>query len=631
VRDFLPFFLPAVGLFWVVVGAWTLLSTFRRGSQAAVGTSASSESPETTKANPLAWLGRRLGGLFWFCLGIATVRFSDDRIMTVVGVFWAVVGACSLLTSRKRRLLVARPEPASQSSQASKPRPLAFFRSRRFTGLFLLGAGIATLWFSDIRIGASPAAVSQSREADSPLAELVTRHVEREFQQRGHIGLVVGVVSKDQAVLLGFGSQRLGDSLRPTADTVFEIGSISKAFTGILLARLVESGEVELDDRIGELLPEGWTLSEAAREVTLRHLTTHTSGFPRLPANLLGFTNVFRHLFGGDPYRSYSEEQFREALAAVELEFEPGTAREYSNFAVGLLGYVLATQNRTDYETLLTSGICKPLGMHQTVITNDQWHDEHLAPGYRGTLKIGPAMLALGSSQWELPNHLAGAGAIRSTGRDMLRFLKANMGLIHTPIDAAIRRSHQELYKERPDMAMGMNWIRSIGDSTAQPILWHNGGTGGYTSYLGFTEDRQFGVVVLSNTSNSVDDLGEGILEALARSSGGHKPVTKHGYAKVAPFSGVRWENDRPIVRVQDRWSPLVSIDGAPIDRIMEFAQKEFGSKARKRLAEDLVELLATMGHEPGWEVTLGLETSDGQVEHLKVMMTEENRDLVRE
>jgi hypothetical protein len=135
---------------------------------------------------------------------------------------------------------------------------------------------------------------------------------------------------------------------------------------------------------------------------------------------------------------------------------------------------------------------------------------------------------------------------------------------------------------------------------------------------------------VLSNTSHSVDDLGEEILTALVRRSGGHKPVTNEGYAKVAPFTGVRWENDRPIVRVDDRWSPLVSIDGIPMKRIVEFAHKEFGDKARKRFAEDLVELLATMGHEPQWEVTLGLETSDGQVEQLEVMMTEENRDLVR-
>ena len=176
----------------------------------------------------------------------------------------------------------------------------------------------------------------------------------------------------------------LGGSRAPDGDTVFEIGSITKTFTGILLARRVERGELELDDRVGDFLPEGWTLSDEAGDVTLEHLTTHTSGIPRLPANLLGVGNIFGQAFGGDPYRNYSEEDFRAALADVELNFEPGASREYSNFAVGLLGFLLATHNGTDYETLLKSEILKPLGMTRTTITNDAWHDEHVAPGYRG-------------------------------------------------------------------------------------------------------------------------------------------------------------------------------------------------------------------------------------------------------
>jgi hypothetical protein len=207
------------------------------------------------------------------------------------------------------------------------------------------------------------------------------------------------------------------------------------------------------------------------------------------------------------------------------------------------------------------------------------------------------------------------------------------VGLIPTPIDAAIRRSHQELSRESADSAMGMGWIRSFEGELSQEVIWHNGGTGGFRAYLGFTEDRRFGVFVLSNTAISVDDMARGILEALVReyAPDSRKPVTEHGYAKVAPYTGVRWEKDRPIVQVRGRWYPLVSIDGVPIDRVMDFARREFGDKARKRLAEDLVELLSKMGHEPRWEVTLGLEIGDGQVERLEVPMTEENRSRVRE
>jgi CubicO group peptidase (beta-lactamase class C family) len=102
------------------------------------------------------------------------------------------------------------------------------------------------VYFSGIRVGASPAVVSQPREEDGRLAEIVTQHAERAFEQKGHIGLVVGAIAKGEEILLGFGARRVGDSQAPDADTVFEIGSISKVFTGILLAQRIESGESRL-------------------------------------------------------------------------------------------------------------------------------------------------------------------------------------------------------------------------------------------------------------------------------------------------------------------------------------------------------------------------------------------------
>jgi len=638
--------LRCVGLFWVVIGAWRFFSALRKGQLPATETESITETAQDSKAKPvkrsgLRRLGGLLGGLFWFTLGIATLigTFTIDMaafFVPGIGLFWVGIGVWTFLTTiRNFRQPAARTEPMSASPPAriaKSDKPLGPLQWGVLTATlsFFPILGIATLWFSDFHTGAMPAAVSPPPEGESALADIVSQAVSREFDRQGHIGIVVGAVVENEEVLLGFGKSQLGSSEPPDADTVFEIGSISKVFTGILLAKKVESAELDLDDPIADRLPEGWTLSDSARDIALRHLTTHTSGFPRLPANLLGISSVFKNLFGGDPYRDYREEAFREALSSVDLEFEPGTDLLYSNFAVGLLGFLLATQNGTDYETLLRTELCEPLGLERTVSINDEWHRDHFAPGYRATLKLGPAMLALGSSQWLLPNHLAGAGAIRSTGGDMLRFLKANMGLVPTPLETAIQLSHAEIYKENELRAMGMNWIRDFEGDLSQTILWHNGGTGGYRSYLGFTEDRRFGVVVLSNTSRSVDGLGVGLLKDLVRKNSDLKPVTKDGYAKVAPYTGVRWENDRPIVQVDDRWSPLVSIDGIPIDRILEFAQKEFGDLARKRFGEDLVELLATMGHEPDWKVTLGLEGEDGRVEEARITMTEENRALVR-
>jgi CubicO group peptidase (beta-lactamase class C family) len=496
------------GLLFSVLGAWALLSTFRTGRWAGPAGEPTSESSSAVKAKARTFLRmKRKSGIFWFCLGVFTLWISSDPAswgVPSLGLLWA-----------------------------------------------------AMVYFLGIRLGTSPTVVSQPHARNGRLAEIVTQHVERALKRSEHIGLVVGAIANDEEMLQGFGARevgdshlgfvlgaiakdaesllrygarRLGDSQPPDADTVFEIGSISKAFTGILLAERIESGELELDDRIAELLPEGWSLSDRAREITLRHCTTHTSGFPRLPANLLGISDLLSLAIGGDPYRDYSEEEFRDALATVELQFEPGTKSVYSNFAVGLLGFVLATQNGSDYETLVTSKICEPLGMQRTVITNDDWHREHMPAKYRSTAKMGPVRLVLESDEWRFPNHLAGAGAIRSTGRDMMTFLKANMGVISTPIDEAIRRSHQELFKECADRAIGMNWVRSFESSISQNIIWHNGGTGGFRTYLGFTEDRQFGVFVLSNTAASVDALAEGILKALVQecAPGSRNPVTKH-------------------------------------------------------------------------------------------------------
>lgn len=158
-----------------------------------------------------------------------------------------------------------------------------------------------------------------------------------------------------------------------------------------------------------------------------------------------------------------------------------------------------------------------------------------------------------------------------------------------------------------------------------------NGGRSNCSAWIGFAPEHGIGVAVVTNCGGpDVDPIGYQLLEQSIPPAN-RKLVTKDGYAKVAPYTGVRWKNDLPIVQVNDRWSPLVSIDGIPIADIMKFANKEFGILAHKRFAEDLVELMSKMGHEPKLKVTLGLKTQDGQVEQLEVSMTEYNRKLVRE
>ena len=431
------------------------------------------------------------------------------------GLFWVLLGIFLLWPSSSSDS-DSSPKPDEATSDdrkdAESPTDKSVDGNRR-VGAVWLCLGLATLWYSDLHFGPAPTVVIEESEAkEHPITKVVYEYVERDIQKRNRVGLIVGAVSGDQEVLLGFGKQQLGGNEPVDGDTVFEIGSISKVFTGILLAQQIEGGKLKLDDRVADLLPEGWSLSEEAQELTLRHLTTHTSGFPRLPANIFTIGSFFQGAGGGDPYRAYSEEQFREALADGELEYEPGTEERYSNFAVGLLGYVLGVQNGTDYETLVRDQLCKPLGLEKTVITNSEWHENHWAVGYRSAIALGPIMLGSPSAPWELPNHLAGAGGIRSIGPDMMLFLKANMGQIQSPVDASINRSHQELYKSSEHSAVGMNWQRTYYSTLSQNVIWHNGGTGGYSTYLGFTEDKKSGGFVLANSIDDVDGRGFRIL-----------------------------------------------------------------------------------------------------------------------
>ena len=271
------------------------------------------------------------------------------------------------------------------------------------------------------------------------------------------------------------------------------------------------------------------------------------------------------------------------------------------------------------FDRLLQEMVCDPLHLERTAIQdNDKLR---LATGYSSS---NPRREVKHSHR----ERFASSGGLIASAEDLAKFLGAQMkpGLFSSEMLAQLHTPSKLSNGSTARTALGWT-IRS--SETVGRILEKNGGRNNCSAWIGFAPEHGVGVAVVANCGGpDVDPIGAWLLERSV--PGGHKLVTKHGYAKVAPYTGVRWEKDRPIVRVGDRWSPLVSIDGIPIERIMEFAQREFAEKARMRLAEDLVEVLSKMGHDPEWTVTLGLKKKDGQVEHLQIRMTEDNRDLVR-
>lgn len=303
-------------------------------------------------------------------------------------------------------------------------------------------------------------------------------------------GIVVGIEASCGREVYAYGKTALSGGKAVDENTVFEIGSIGKVFTAVLLADMVERNEVSFDDPIEQFLPAGVTVpTYNERSITLIDLATHTSGLPGIPDNLAPADE-------NNPYADYTVKQMYEALAQVRLTHDIGTQYEYSNFGMGLLGHILSLQSGMSYEELVVTRIANELGMSDTRTTLTPKMRDHLATGYRDG---EPFPL------WDNPT-LAGAGDLRSTVSDMLTFLAANVGLRESRLYRAMQVTHEPRYPVDATMKVGLAWhIRNQGDVQ---IVEHHGATGGYWSYAGFVKDKQMGVVVLTNTFSNVDEIG---------------------------------------------------------------------------------------------------------------------------
>lgn len=339
------------------------------------------------------------------------------------------------------------------------------------------------------QLSAASAAVAQTFPSDSTVLAIITQRV----ADKRSAGIVVGLLDPDgRTRVLAFGDPGPG---RPPLDatTVFEIGSISKVFTATVLAQMVLEGKVSLDDPVQKFLPAGVKVpTRNGKVITLGNLSMQNSGLPRMPTN-------FTPKDPGNPYADYSVQQMYDFLSGLTLARDPGAQFEYSNLGVGLLGHVLSLASGKSYEALEREYVWTPLGMTHTAITLTPWMTAHLALGHDPEGKV--------TANWDIPT-LAGAGAIRSTTTDMLRFLAANLHTDRGPLGKAMALAQQERAPMAgPSMRIGLNWI--IQHTGADTILWHNGGTGGYRTFVGFVPSRRMGVVVLTNSGGvGADDLG---------------------------------------------------------------------------------------------------------------------------
>lgn len=362
----------------------------------------------------------------------------------------------------------------------------------------------------------------ESFQYEEKIKSLVQPYVKHEKV----MAVSVGVVLNGKTWTGNFGRLSKENPSPPTADTLYEIGSITKVFTSLLLADEVTRGELELDQPIGTLLPNlDSSNPDVAKSITLKHLSTHMSGLPRTPTNL-------KLKDANQPFAGYDRKMMYDFMKSFKPWRKPGWGYEYSNLGAGLLAELISEKNRKSYEQLLKERIFNSLKMKDSTISLSPQHKKRLAPPHDSAL---------------LPNHvwdfgaLNGCGAIRSTANDMTRFMQAvlepNDERLGKPIDLTWKQHlSASMFGRKP---MGLGWVFA-GDKSTR---WHNGQTGGYHSMMLVNRELNAGVVVLTNTAElELDQMAESIFQAVCGVD--VQPKTFDKIVKVEPAYLKRLEGD---------------------------------------------------------------------------------------
>jgi serine-type D-Ala-D-Ala carboxypeptidase/endopeptidase len=338
--------------------------------------------------------------------------------------------------------------------------------------------------------------------------DAVDELAEQAMRSGRRVGLVIGCLQGGEQRVVGYGRVRIDAQDLPDGGTIFEIGSVTKVFTGLLLADLAEHGMVGLEEPLASYLP-AWVRVPTfkGQQITLGDLASHAGGLPRDPKGML------RRWLGDrrNPYAALSVEELYAGLARTRLRRRPGERVKYSNLGAGLLGDALARAADQSYQELVRERICLPLGMRDIVFTPTGEQAARLATGYTRRGRPAPPL--------EIPA-LVGAGALCSTAADMLCFLRANLDPAHTPLASQLERTQLPRLRMARRTEAGLGWLIARLPGAAGPVLWHNGGTSGFRSFVALARETDTAVVVLSNTARSVDRLGLRLLKALASGAG---------------------------------------------------------------------------------------------------------------
>jgi D-alanyl-D-alanine-carboxypeptidase/D-alanyl-D-alanine-endopeptidase len=293
------------------------------------------------------------------------------------------------------------------------------------------------------------------------------------------VGIVVGIVEPDGRRIIAYG----GDHRPFNGDTVFEIGSVTKVFTALLLADMVQRSEVALDDPVGKFLPTGLRIpSRNGRSITLVDLATHTSGLPFM-----------------------TDQPLERFLASYELTRDIGTQWDYSNIGYWLLAQALTSRTNTDFGSLLRTRIARPLNLNSTAMTLSPRLQSRLAAGHDANLQPAPPILTV-----PLYTAMASAGGLLSTANDLCTFLTSTMLGARSRLAQATTVMLATRRPLGPNREQALGWV-VIGQGDDE-LIAHDGGTLGYASAVAWDPKTRTGVIVLENQAGDVSDIAYHLL-----------------------------------------------------------------------------------------------------------------------
>ena len=415
------------------------------------------------------------------------------------------------------------------------------------------------IWLTAVALGMTAATNVHAAVDEQALHTLL---VERVDERKWGTAIVVGVSSPQGRRIVSYGTLSVEDRSKADGSTVFEIASLTKVLTALVLADMANRGSLKLDSAVSTCVPDGVKIPQhAGKQITFLDLVTHTSGLPLRPTNLASQTAL-------NKYAGYTVKQLYEGLATFELPRDPGTQFEYSNWGFGLLGHALGHCAGMSYEALFAERVTRPLGMHATMSVPSKALRSKLAAPYDAKLRPVPneGLGALGAS-----------GGLYSTVDDLLKFVELFLGRGPQPLTAAAATMLEPRRPgDGPQFRMGLAWRVETSDD--KPIIWSSGRADGYRSFMALDPQARVAVVALTNgaTNAGVDDIGRHVLDPRVTVARPHRWISVTAEVLDRYVGRYRFEDGNHLTVVRDGDLLVVQMTGQGPLPVLAIAPREF-------------------------------------------------------